>query len=155
MKLKKWATPVGAGALALLVAYCALLGIRRVQTSSYASPQRIQALFPEEIRSLWEVALDKGRARDAKDLFSHPAIEGAFALNSAGEAVSMTMVKDYSANYYRAAKRIQWFPSTPEVGHAVVNVLGGEIAVYTEYRQTPSGPKGVELSINMAYLKSQ
>jgi hypothetical protein len=157
---KKWKPfAVGAGFfIIILVGLHMAPLLKQRMLPSYATPQKIEEIFPEQLKALVEIAEGKKMPEQVEALFAEPAIRGAFVVNNYSQSGrAMTKVKD-TKDWLDAERGTVWFFAEPEEGRAVVNIWGGRIAVFEKKFHVTSGAvkvKGCELIVDVDALKQK
>ena len=146
-------------ALVVVIAVLAIVSvvgplIKRRMLPAYATPESIEALFPQQLAALKEVAEGKKNSDEIVGLFADPAIHGAVAVTFYGEnGWGGTSIKEWDRPTIGSTL---WWPAEPTLDRAVVNIWEGRFAVFEKKFRTESGDvKGCQLVVDVSFLERQ
>jgi hypothetical protein len=146
--------------LILLVAALAVVlyvpRFKQAMLPSYATPESFEERFPKQLAALRAVAEGTKRKDAVAGLFADPVIEGAIVVNryTEGGGKAVSSIKRDSRALREALMRGVTFPTDPGVDSAVVNVWGGNMAVYEVQFETAAGElRGYSLAVDLKNLE--
>lgn len=155
MKKAVWPWMLGVCVVLLVVAASFAPGVKQRLLPAYGTPERVQAIFPEQIAALRAVAEGRQKPEQVASLFSESAIHGAHVVNRYGDSGgrALELVKPYTSEWEIATESGIWFPAEPGLGDPVVNIWGGRSACFELKFRTSTGIKGMELWVDVGHLK--
>ena len=128
--------------------------IKQRMLPTYATPDKIESLFREEIAALRDVAEGGTTPDDVSARLSDEHVLGACVVTSYDGG--LIQIKEYAPEWYDATGSGIWCAASPGLDTPVVNIWGDRVAVYERKFRTADGAvRGILLAVDVGYLKQQ